>query len=191
VASTSASSSRAAPLAGHDGRWQEREHAGRATSSTLGFTDAKVSTLSGSSGDSVRVQAKIIKDPIRTIQQTLADTSNQRGRRHPVRPQRRRQRHVHVPDGRQQDGDAGQVEKAMAATGHTDAKVTVDGQNVTVAFDKLPTSPLTDVAQKLADYAGVNVSRSASAPSAPPGARRSAARRCRRSSSSSSSSRCT
>ena len=31
----------------------------------LGFTDAKVSTLSGSSGDSVRVQAEIIKDPIR------------------------------------------------------------------------------------------------------------------------------
>ena len=44
----------------------------------LGFSDAKVSTLSGSGGESVRVQAEIIEDPIRTIQQTLADTSDRR-----------------------------------------------------------------------------------------------------------------
>ena len=124
----------------------------------LGFTDAKVSTLSGSGGDSVRVQAEIIKDPIRTIQQTLADTSKQEV--------------ADILFVRNNDGSGtftfqtaanktvtqAQVEKAMAATGHADANVTVDGQNVTVAFDKLPTSPLTDVAQKLADYAGVNVS---------------------------------
>ncbi len=124
----------------------------------LGFTDAKVSTLSGSSGDSVRVQAEIIKDPIRTIQQTLADTSDQEV--------------ADILFVRNDNGSGtftfqtaanktvtqAQVETAMADTGHTDAKVTVDGQNVTVAFDKLPTSPLTDVAQKLADYAGVNVS---------------------------------
>ena len=41
----------------------------------LGFEDAKVSTLSGSSGESVRVQAEIIEDPIRTIQRTLADAA--------------------------------------------------------------------------------------------------------------------
>jgi preprotein translocase subunit SecF len=124
----------------------------------LGFTDAKVSTLSGSSGDSVRVQAEIVKDPILSIQQSLADASD-----------------LAVADilfVRNNDGSGNftfqttdkkpltqvQVEKAMTAAGYADAKVTVDGQDVTVAFDKLPTSPLTDVAQKLADYAGVNVS---------------------------------
>ena len=34
----------------------------------------------------------------------------------------------------------------------------VDGQNVTITLAELPNSPLTDVAQALADYAGVDVS---------------------------------
>ncbi len=107
----------------------------------LGFTDAKVSTLSGTSGDSVRVQAEIIKDPIRSIQQALADASNQQV--------------ADILFVRNDDGSGTftfqtaanktvtqpQVEKALAATGYSDAKVTVDGQNVTVAFDKLPDEP--------------------------------------------------
>ena len=55
----------------------------------LGFTDAKVSDpRRGSGGDSVRVQAEVVDDPIRTIQQTLADYGEARGADVPVRPQR-------------------------------------------------------------------------------------------------------
>ena len=62
----------------------------------LGFGDAKVSTLSGQGSESVRVQAEVVEDPIRTIQRTLADAAEPRAGRRAVRPQRGRQRHVHV-----------------------------------------------------------------------------------------------
>jgi preprotein translocase subunit SecF len=123
----------------------------------LGFSDAKVSTLSGSSGQSVRVQAKVIEDPIRKIQNDLADAA-----------------HLEAADvifTRSENGSGtftfqidpkqpvtqDQVERALQSKGFTDAKTTLSGNNVTVAFTKLPQSPLQNVAQKLADYAGVNV----------------------------------
>ena len=41
---------------------------------------------------------------------------------------------------------------------HTDAKVTINGQNVTVTVDKLPTSPSTDVTQSSRSTRASNVS---------------------------------
>ena len=65
-------------MAGHDGRRHETPSTAevRDILDPLGFDDAKVSTLSGSSGESVRVQAEIVEDPIRTIQGTLADAAD-------------------------------------------------------------------------------------------------------------------
>jgi preprotein translocase subunit SecF len=124
----------------------------------LGFGDAKVSTLSGSSGESVRVQAEIIEDPIRTLQRALADAAG-----------------LDVADvlfTRNEDGSGtfafqmtdentlteDEISGAMRDAGQPDATVAVDGQNATVTLKELPTSPLQDVSQALADYAGVDVS---------------------------------
>ena len=38
----------------------------------LGLSDAKVTTLSGASGQSVNVQEHVVADPIKTIEDTLA-----------------------------------------------------------------------------------------------------------------------
>jgi preprotein translocase subunit SecF len=124
----------------------------------LGFGDAKVSTLSGSSGESVRVQAEIIEDPIRTIQRSLADAAG-----------------LDIADilfTRNEDGSGTftfqmtdentlteeQITEAMREAGQPDGTVTIDGQNATVTLEELPTSPLQDVSEALADYAGVDVS---------------------------------
>jgi preprotein translocase subunit SecF len=124
----------------------------------LGFSDAKVSTLSGSSGESVRVQAEIVEDPIRTIQRELADAAG-----------------LEIADiifTRNEDGSGTftfqmtndktlteeQISAAMRNAGQPDATVNVDGQNATVSLSKLPTSPLQDVSEALANYAGVDVS---------------------------------
>ena len=79
AASTSASTSRAAPSwQVHDGATARPRASPRcATSSSRSASPTpRSATLSGSSGESVHVQAQIVEDPIRTIQQTLADTSS-------------------------------------------------------------------------------------------------------------------
>ena len=60
--------------------WQVQMAAGRTASvpdvrdliAPLGFTDAKVTTLSGQNGQSVNVQEHVVSDPIKTISDTLA-----------------------------------------------------------------------------------------------------------------------
>jgi preprotein translocase subunit SecF len=124
----------------------------------LGFGDAKVSTLSGQGNESVRVQAEIVEDPIRTIQRALAASvgleiadvlfvRNDDGSGTFT---------FSVPDD--EEVDQAEVEQAMAGIGQEDVQVTVDGQDVTVSLAELPTSPVQDVAVALADYAGVDVS---------------------------------
>ena len=58
-----------------DGRRQEREHRRTsATSSTRsGSPTPRSASLAGQGDESVRVQAEVVEDPIRTIQGTLAD----------------------------------------------------------------------------------------------------------------------
>ena len=124
----------------------------------LGFEDAKVSTLSGSSGESVRVQAEIVRDPVRTIALALAaqaalDEAD-------ILFERNEEGGGSFTYTLPEDSDvtAEEIEAELTDAGATDPEVTLEGQNVTITLPELPSSPLTDVAQALADYAGVDVS---------------------------------
>jgi preprotein translocase subunit SecF len=123
----------------------------------LGFSDAKVSTLSGQSGRSVRVQAEVVEDPVQTIQETLAlwghvDDEDVVF----TRQDESGTFTLTAPRGETITEEAGK--EALAAIGQEDAEVTVENDRVaTVTIQQLPTSPLQDVAQALATYAGVEV----------------------------------
>ena len=71
----------------------------------LGFEDAKVSTLSGSSGESVRVQAEVVARPGSDDFDRARRAGRPRRSRHPVRTQRGRRRHLHVHAARRQRTD--------------------------------------------------------------------------------------
>ena len=88
----------------------------------LGFADAKV-TRCRASGESVRVQAEVVEDPIRTIQSALAEHGRPRRSRRAVRTQRGRRRHVHVhaPDD-SESRQPSDVETALTDAGATDAE---------------------------------------------------------------------
>ncbi|HEX5096178.1 MAG TPA: protein translocase subunit SecF [Acidimicrobiia bacterium] len=127
----------------------------------LGFDQAKVTTLQGQGNtETVRVQAEVVRDPIRTIQRSLADVGQVAD--------------TDVTFTRAETGDGGaftftvdeghtitqaDVEKALASTAAEDATVAVDDRTVTVTLDTIPSSPLTDVSEALAKYAGVDVAQ--------------------------------
>ena len=122
-----------------------------------GLSDAKVDILTPASGaPSVRVQAKVLADPTRTIQQALATYAK-----------------LHEADiGFVQNGAGGsftftapkgvtpnedQIKSAINATGLVkDPTVTIKGQDVTVDAKSLPASKVTEVANVLAKYAGAS-----------------------------------
>jgi preprotein translocase subunit SecF len=123
----------------------------------LGFSDAKVSILSGRNGQSVNVQEHVVTDPIEKIRDTLATYGG-----------------VSPSDVQVQTADSGGgtltftaaksveptkdgVNRALAPTELRGQTVTIDGQNVTIATKKLPPSPTETVATALAKYAGVKV----------------------------------
>jgi preprotein translocase subunit SecF len=122
----------------------------------LGLKDAKVTTLSGKSGQSVNVQEHVVTDPIKTINDTLATYGG-------VTPAQ-----VQFQRGTNGGGtftftakkgvtptEAG-VKAALAKTELKDPTVTVSGQNVTVSAKVLPVSTVEKVATALATYAGAN-----------------------------------
>jgi preprotein translocase subunit SecF len=120
----------------------------------LGFSDAKVSVLTGQ-GQSVRVQARVVEDATRKVSKALAD-------------------YAQVDDAAvqfQQQGDGGTftvtakpgttptkegVEAALKPIGLDNPQATVNGRDITVKVDKLPPSPVQSVADALAKYAGTN-----------------------------------
>ncbi|MGQ0825737.1 MAG: protein translocase subunit SecF [Actinomycetota bacterium] len=121
----------------------------------LGFGDAKVATLTGGGDESVRVQAETIEDPVRELQDAVAEAGA-------------------VDDADvvfTRAGDTGtfeftlpadatadeaKIKAALADAGQPEAAIAVEGQTVTVTISQLPTSPLQQVADALAEYAGVN-----------------------------------
>ena len=126
----------------------------RAILTKLGFTDAKVSVLTppGGGTDTVRVEARVINDPITVVQSKLAQYGG-----------------VNDADVQVPSGNGGSftftakpgvtptvdgVTKALVGAGLTNPQVKVDGRNVTVTVDKLPASPVQSVAATLAHYAG-------------------------------------
>jgi preprotein translocase subunit SecF len=121
----------------------------------LGFSNAKVSILSGANGQSVNVQEHLVADPTETIRAALAT-------------------YGHVANGVVQfqpakgsgGGDftfsaktgvkvtkAG-VGDALKSTELRNATVQISGQSVTVSTNRLPLSPTEKVARALAKYAG-------------------------------------
>jgi preprotein translocase subunit SecF len=123
----------------------------------LGFADAKITTLSGQGGQSVRVQAETVEDPIRSITKALAAYGQ-------------------VDEAAvefQRAGDGGtfvfttrkgvnpteaDVERALGRTNLDNPTVTVNGSDVSVTATKLPESPIQTVASSLAKYAGTETS---------------------------------
>ncbi len=126
----------------------------RAILQKLGINDAKVSVLTppGGGTDTVRVEARVLNDPITVAQGKLAQYGGVSDA------------DVQVPVGTggsftftTKAGVTPTVEgvtKALAGTGITNPQVKVDGRNVTVTVDKLPASPVQAVAADLAKYAG-------------------------------------
>jgi preprotein translocase subunit SecF len=120
----------------------------------LGFSDAKVSILSGKNGQSVNVQEHLVSDPTETIRTALAGYG-----------------HVSeniVQFSTAQAGGGGTftftaaktvtptktgVEKVLRTTDLRNAKVTVSGRAVTIFTKTLPISPTEKVARVLATYA--------------------------------------
>jgi preprotein translocase subunit SecF len=143
--------------------WQVRMASGRSAKVAevrdllrpLGFSNAKVSILSGTNGQSVNVQEHLVADPTETIRTTLAT-------------------YGHVNENVVQfataSGGGGTftfaakkgvpisksgVEGALRTTELRNATVKVSGQNVTITTTTLPVSPTEKVARALAKYAGV------------------------------------
>jgi preprotein translocase subunit SecF len=121
----------------------------------IGFSDAKVSILSGKNGQSVNVQERVIADPIQFIRESLATYGGVQ------------QNDVQFTQA--QSGGGGSftftankrvqpseeaVNRVLARTELRDATVKVDGQDVTIAAKTLPVSPTEKVATALAAYAG-------------------------------------
>jgi preprotein translocase subunit SecF len=128
----------------------------------LGFDDAKVSILSasglgsGESTQSVRVEARVVRDAINKIQRALSDyakvtpasvefVQDGAGATFTVTTK---------PDFTPSKED---VTAALAQTGADKPQVTVAGREITVKVAKLPPSPITTVAEALAKYANAKV----------------------------------
>jgi preprotein translocase subunit SecF len=122
----------------------------------LGFSDAKVSILSGRNGQSVNVQEHVVSDPIQTIQDTLATYAA-------VEPAAV-QFHGAAAGGGSFTFTAAKsieptkdaVNRALAKTELRGQTVTVTGRDVIVAAKTLPVSPTEKVANALAKYAGAS-----------------------------------
>ena len=123
--------------------------------SSLGFSDAKVSILSGKNGQSVNVQEHVVTDPLEKVRDVLATAGG-------VTP-------ADVQFNSAPTGAGGAftftaaktvkpnkdtINKALAATKLRGQTVSIDGQNVTVTAKTLPVSPTEKVAVALARYAG-------------------------------------
>ncbi len=123
----------------------------------LGFSDAKVSTLSGKNGQSVNVQEKVVADPIETVRNSLAAYA------------------AVTPNDVQFRGDdkgvggsftftakktvkpsEAAIKRALAKTELKSETVKITGKGVVVSAKTLPESPTEKVATALAKYAGAS-----------------------------------
>ncbi len=129
----------------------------RAILDPLGFSDAKVSTLAGQSGKSIRVQAETVPDPVRKISRSLAAYAG-----------------VREAEVLFEEAGTGGTFTFDAGNGHTlteagvtealkkggvtvdeNTTVTVSGNSATVTMKTVPVSPVVAVSEALAKYAGV------------------------------------
>jgi preprotein translocase subunit SecF len=123
----------------------------------LGFNDAKVSVLSSSasSTESVRVEARVVTDPVGKVQKALASYAKS----------------AQAAVEFRQDSAGGSfllttkpdftptkegVTAALAGTGVENPNVTINGHDITVGVAKLPPSPIQGVTTALAKYANTS-----------------------------------
>ena len=141
--------------------WQVQMQGGRSAKvadvrdvlAKVGFNDAKVSVLTppGGGADTVRVEARVVNDPISVVQSALAKYGKVNDA------------DVQIPGG--SGGSftftakagvtptAAGVEAALAGR-LTNPKIKITGRTVTVTVEKVPTSPVQAVAGALQKYAG-------------------------------------
>jgi preprotein translocase subunit SecF len=145
--------------------WQVQMNGGKDASVTavrdllrpLGFADSKITTLSGQGGQSVRVQAKTVEDPIRSVSKALAAYA--KVDEAAVEFQRAGDGGSFVFTVRKsvQPTEAG-VTNALKGTGLDSPTIAVNGGDVTVTAAKLPASPIQSVAAALGKYANAPTS---------------------------------
>jgi len=122
----------------------------------IGFSDAKVSILSGKNGQSVNVQERVISDPIQFIRESLANYGGvEQNDVQFTQAQSGGGSFTFTANKRVQPSEEA-VNRVLARTELRDATVKVDGQDVTITAKALPVSPTEKVADALATYAGAH-----------------------------------
>jgi preprotein translocase subunit SecF len=143
--------------------WQVQMASGRHASvpevrdviTPIGFGDAKVTTLSGSNGQSVNVQEHVVSDPLKDIEDALATYGGVTPAHVQFEQATTGGTFTFTADKSVKPTEEG-VTKALSKTELTNPTVKVDGQNVTITAKTLPTSPTEKMAIALANYAGVH-----------------------------------
>ena len=120
----------------------------------LGFSDAKVSILSGANGQSVNVQEHLVADPTQTIRNTLALYGHVSEAAVQFQPARAGGGEFTLTAKKGVDVTKAGVERALSQTDLRNPTVKVSGPNVTITTKTLPVSPTEKVARLLAKYAG-------------------------------------
>jgi preprotein translocase subunit SecF len=122
-----------------------------------GFADSKVSILSGSGGDSIRVQAEVLGDPVQDFAEALARYAG-------VTPNAAQRvgvegggATIEVRVAADVAADADEIEALASESGLEGADVEVDRRDVSVTFDRLPPSQVDAVSRVLARYADAPV----------------------------------
>ncbi len=124
----------------------------------LGFADSKISTLSGTGNEQIRVQAEVLEDPIQELQRAVADATG---------TELADVQYDRTGDGgatlvvalpADSEATADVITAALVEVGHPDAETTIgEDQRAVVVLGDVPDTPLQQVAAALAEYAGVDV----------------------------------
>ncbi len=124
----------------------------------LGFSDAKVSILSGKNGQSVNVQEHLVADPTETIRTALADYGHVSPNVVQFAPAASGQGGTFTfTTAKTVEPTQADVEKVLGTTPLQGATVKVSGNAVTITAKTLPLSPTEKVARALATYAHATV----------------------------------
>jgi len=122
----------------------------------LGFSDAKVSILSGRNGQSVNAQEHVVADPIQTIREALATYGHVTQSDVQFTTEQSGSGSFTFSASKSVEPTKDAVNRALAKTELRGQTVTINKQDVTIAAKKLPVSPTEKVANALAKYAGVS-----------------------------------
>jgi len=127
----------------------------------LGLADSKVAILTGQ-GQTIRVQAEVLDDPIGDLADALADYA-EISPNDVARDSAGAGATVLRLAASRDDPDEDDVAELVRGLGFEDPAITVDGPSVTVELDAVPASPTDEVSAALAEYGqadldGVSVS---------------------------------